>query len=290
MDAVHDTGFAGARPPRAEAAFARVLCGVDGSPSALEAVRQAALLASPGGQLDLVCVRHAQGYGPNAQETISESRARAALDGACEAARDLGVAGSCLLVSSPRRAETLIEHLPGHDLVAVGPHVRSRAGGIMLGSTASTLLHRSTVPVLAARRNAGEEEWYPRTVIAASDGSAQAAAAMDLVGRIAASHASFVLLASVGRDLKDADSRRALAAQAAGIEEACGREVVLLTPEGDAHEQILALAREHAASLIVLGSRGRSGLRALGSVSERVAHRAPCSVLVARGGARVSLN
>jgi nucleotide-binding universal stress UspA family protein len=33
--------------------------------------------------------------------------------------------------------------------------------------------------------------------------------------------------------------------------------------------------------LLVVGASGRSGLRALGSVSERVAHRARCSVLVA---------
>lgn len=34
--------------------------------------------------------------------------------------------------------------------------------------------------------------------------------------------------------------------------------------------------------LVVVGSRGLHGLTALGSVSERVAHRADCSVLVAR--------
>jgi nucleotide-binding universal stress UspA family protein len=34
--------------------------------------------------------------------------------------------------------------------------------------------------------------------------------------------------------------------------------------------------------LLVVGSRGLHGLRALGSVSERVAHRAKCSVLVVR--------
>ena len=34
--------------------------------------------------------------------------------------------------------------------------------------------------------------------------------------------------------------------------------------------------------LVVVGSRGLSGLRALGSVSERVAHGAHASVLVAR--------
>ncbi len=36
------------------------------------------------------------------------------------------------------------------------------------------------------------------------------------------------------------------------------------------------------ADLLVVGSRGAGGLRALGSVSERVAHRASSSVLVVR--------
>jgi len=34
--------------------------------------------------------------------------------------------------------------------------------------------------------------------------------------------------------------------------------------------------------LVVVGSRGVHGLKALGSVSERVAHQAECSVLVVR--------
>ena len=36
------------------------------------------------------------------------------------------------------------------------------------------------------------------------------------------------------------------------------------------------------ADLLVVGNRGLHGVRALGSVSERVAHKAPCSVLVVR--------
>ena len=39
---------------------------------------------------------------------------------------------------------------------------------------------------------------------------------------------------------------------------------------------------EAGGDLIVVGSRGLHGLRALGSVSERVAHGAKASVLVAR--------
>ena len=44
------------------------------------------------------------------------------------------------------------------------------------------------------------------------------------------------------------------------------------------------LSAEEKADLIVLGSRGLSGIKAflLGSVSDRVAHHAPCSVLIVR--------
>ena len=41
-------------------------------------------------------------------------------------------------------------------------------------------------------------------------------------------------------------------------------------------------AASAGADLIVLGSRGLHGLKSLGSVSERVAHRAPCSTLIVR--------
>jgi nucleotide-binding universal stress UspA family protein len=41
-------------------------------------------------------------------------------------------------------------------------------------------------------------------------------------------------------------------------------------------------AANERVTLVAVGSRGLTGVRALGSVSERVAHQAPCSVLVAR--------
>ena len=51
--------------------------------------------------------------------------------------------------------------------------------------------------------------------------------------------------------------------------------------DAKALDVLLEAARE--VDLLVVGSRGLRGLRALGSVSERVAHQAPCSVLVLRG-------
>ena len=53
----------------------------------------------------------------------------------------------------------------------------------------------------------------------------------------------------------------------------------------DAAQPVPALVeRSREADLVVVGSRGLHGLRALGSVSERVAHRADCSVLVVHDG------
>jgi len=55
-----------------------------------------------------------------------------------------------------------------------------------------------------------------------------------------------------------------------------------LLREGDAGHQICSLAEELSARAIVLGSRGRGGLRraVLGSVSDHVVRHAPCAVVV----------
>lgn len=54
--------------------------------------------------------------------------------------------------------------------------------------------------------------------------------------------------------------------------------------EGDAREQLIAIAESERADLLVLGSRGRHGIARLmlGSVSAHSASHAPCSVLVVK--------
>ncbi len=54
--------------------------------------------------------------------------------------------------------------------------------------------------------------------------------------------------------------------------------------EGDAGRAIVEKAREIGADLVVVGSRGLSGVTSflMGSVSTHVVHAAPCSVLVVR--------
>jgi nucleotide-binding universal stress UspA family protein len=61
-----------------------------------------------------------------------------------------------------------------------------------------------------------------------------------------------------------------------------GLEPVVHAAEGDPADAIVAVAERVDADLIVVGNKGMKGVRrVLGSVPNSVAHKAPCSVLVA---------
>jgi nucleotide-binding universal stress UspA family protein len=62
----------------------------------------------------------------------------------------------------------------------------------------------------------------------------------------------------------------------------CQSELEIVT--GDPVEEILRLAKIYKADLIVLGSRGLTGMKkiVLGSVSSQIVEEAPCSVLVVK--------
>ena len=165
--------------------------------------------------------------------------------------------------------------------MVVGSHSGSRAAGIMLGSVASTLAHEAPVPVLVARRPRPEAP-FPVRLLVASDGSEGSAAATRLAAGIARRHGSSVVQIHV--DAAGGGRRHRMAVEAAELMRATGSEPVILSELGNPQERIVEEARMEPASLVVLGSRGLRGVRALGSVSERVVHEVPCSVLVARPG------
>ena len=61
-----------------------------------------------------------------------------------------------------------------------------------------------------------------------------------------------------------------------------GLEPVVHAAEGDPVDAIVAVAESVDADLIVVGNKGMKGVRrVLGSVPNSVAHKAPCSVLIA---------
>lgn len=249
--------------------FETVICGIDGTPEAVEAARQAARLATPEARLVLLEVVNPGAAAP-AGEAITasvdelEAEAREALE---QARSEIGRGELCQLKGLP--VPTLLRALEREaaDLVVLGAHHRSRAVGIVLGSVATAMLHDAPCSVLVARR--GEEaEWFPRSIVAGLDGSPESraalAAAREVAGRTGASLAA---LAALGREDARVEAIRAAAGDVPLVEVDRGPVDALVAADAD---------------LLVLGSRGLHGLRALGSVSERVAHRAPCSVLVVR--------
>jgi nucleotide-binding universal stress UspA family protein len=65
-----------------------------------------------------------------------------------------------------------------------------------------------------------------------------------------------------------------------------GVEVETHAQEGDPAQAIIEVAQEQNADLIVVGARGLTGLQRflLGSVSSKLAHHAPCTVMIVREG------
>ena len=240
----------------------RIVCGVDGSEESLEAVRQADTLLEERGRLVLVSVVdlsdtiHFQ-IAPTAIHAARRALARAeeldrhaleALDHARAAVRRATDVATVEVAGPP--ATCLVEAAVAEDagLVAVGTHGRGRMTGITLGSVATRVLHRAPCSVLVARPGAADA-WTPRAILAGVDGSAEAEAAL---------------------------------AVARALESRFGAALRILTVEhGRAAHGLVEAAAD--ADLLVVGSRGMHGARALGSVSERVAHEASCSVLVVRG-------
>jgi nucleotide-binding universal stress UspA family protein len=251
---------------------------VDGSRSARLAVEQAIVLSGPSTALVFVCVREEKGAGASRQATITAERADAALEEAVKTAGEAGVDAAAEILPGHDPRPILVGEAARSDLLVVASHGGSRAGGIALGGVASAAVHRATVPVLVARRS--PDLPFPQRIVVATDGSPDAERAVELTARIGHRHHSSVFLISV-EPASRGDPKR-IAVDAVDLTAELGVEPTVIRTSGHAADCILETADAERVSLVVVGSRGLTGVRALGSVSERVAHRAHCSVLVAR--------
>jgi nucleotide-binding universal stress UspA family protein len=259
--------------------FASIVCGVDGSRPSREAARQAALLTDDGAALTYAAISWEQGKGATAVATLSHRHAHECIRQAEQDARELGIKPALVDDQSPDAAERLMQLAADQDLLVLGIHGHSRAGGIMVGSAATAALHRSSVPVLVARRPP-EGIDFPSRIVLASDGTPTSDAAAELTARIAGRHGSQVAI--VGARDHEAPFRPGLAEQATRIREATGSEPAFIDEPGPPHRAVANAARDFEAALVVTGSRGLTGVAAVRSASERIAHAAPCSVLVLR--------
>jgi nucleotide-binding universal stress UspA family protein len=199
---------------------------------------------------------------PHATERM-QNEAQAALADAQSIAPS---AGSKLLDGDPATVMLTQAETASATLIAVGSHGRRRAPGLLMGTVAARMLRDAPCSVLIAREVRDAEAW-PRTVVAGVDGSLESAAALTVARSLAARFGGSVQAVASTKDQLDREAARAIA------------------PELEEHEapavEVLVSASE-STDLIVVGSRGLHGLKALGSVSEQVAHQASSSVLVVR--------
>jgi nucleotide-binding universal stress UspA family protein len=230
--------------------FGNVLVGIDDSPESLEAARQAATLAA--GPVTLLAAYQLTNAVVGAGMTpgpvyLDEGPVREHAEEALKRAKqEVTSISSITKFAKGRPWDVLLDEIAHaqNTLVAVGSHGAGRAKGILIGSTATELVHKAPCSVLVAR---APLKAFPSSIVVGVDGSQEAAYA-DAVARTLA-------------DRFDAPLER---------------------HENVPHPVSTLVEAAMEADLLVVGSRGLHGIKALGSVSERVAHEAKCSVLVVR--------
>ena len=294
----------------------RILVAIDGSDSASLAVDLVADVAWPGGTTIRVVEASETGAalfgGPwptlalvqadeieaqlrlGASATVQEARARVARAGLTVESVVLRGRPAAALVDDARRMAA--------DLMVVGSRGHGTIESMLLGSVSAEVIDHAMTPVLVARRRRIDR------VVLAWDGSTSASCAAELLGRWPIFARSSVRVVSVA-DLEipwwpdfpgagspelmevyfaSADASRSrhdlLASEMTVKLQAAGLTAEADRREGDAATEILAAAQAFKADLILLGTRGRTGVArlVLGSVARNVLHHASSSVLIVR--------
>ena len=291
----------------------RLLIAVDGSDDAQRAVDFVGALALEAGTelivlmvvepLPPISVAYDPFFGPHTRTLIrqyfaTEQRtATIVVDAAAAALLRPGVNVEALVrLGTPKREIVRISRQRSSDLVVVGSRGLGGFAGLALGSVSQYVAERATASVLVVK--AHEEKSVvpvdrPWHVVAAVDGSPQSDAVIALVEDVPWPEGVQARVLSVGevrssvpQEVADAVERTTKRIAAHAVERLSAKlpSSEAVSRLGSAAGEIVTLAGAWPADVVVVGTRGRTGLRAtvLGSVSRQVLAHAPCSVCVAR--------
>jgi nucleotide-binding universal stress UspA family protein len=296
----------------------RVLLAIDGSQSADRARDLVAALPWPrDSHIRIVAVldQRAQLYGapwiavtPSDADQL-EQQAVYTVDTALDAAeRDIARPGRRVerILLRGRPASEIIDEARAFepDLIVVGSRGHGPIQAMLLGSVSAEIVDHAPCPVLVVR------DAPLRALVLAEDGSDSARSAADVLEAWPAFRGLPVTVLSVAETrLPTAAGMtpglydEVLTSYAESVDEAVRRAQALAATtaerlnkagfaarsayrEGDAAHEIVEYAKVHETGLVVVGTRGHTGLARLllGSVARNVLLHAPCSVLVVREG------
>ncbi len=279
--------------------FKNVLVGVDGRPTARDAIALASRLGEPGGRLTLAHVGSGRLRPLRAVSSGLVHEEREASDQLLERERaEAGVDAELVSVEAPSPGQGLHEQAEAQeaDLLVVGSSSRGVLGRAMLEDDARAALNGAPCAVAVAAVGLAERPQPFAKVGVAYDGSPESEAAVEVAREVAApTNASIAALevvpittfayagpvpTTIGEDIElmvgEAEARMK---ELPGVE---GRAVFGLTGE-----ELAAFGDE--VDILVSGSRSYGPLRrlVLGSTSNYLQRHARCSLLVLpRGAAR----
>ena len=274
-----------AAPSAAPPLFADILCAIDGKEGGFSAVEQAVALAGRGGRVTSLVVTSYRSGGPHRSPAIGPMRAAEILEHAGQIAREAGVPYAKEVDPGSPPARVILDWSERYELLALGAPASSWPSRLLSVGVGDRAIGGFTNALLMSRPLAGDRTLGDRIVVA-SDGSEDSQGLVELAGRLARSQGSEVTLVhALGREpVKRGPSEereRTLGEQEQRLARAVpSGKSQLLVKSGRAASAIVSVAAAAGASLVVMGSRRLDGLRAMGSVSRRVAHQAPCSVLL----------
>jgi nucleotide-binding universal stress UspA family protein len=233
-----------------------------------------------------------------------ETRARKRLEeemGRIEASGG-AVEGSHLGVGRPDAEIVALAEEIGAGLVVMGSRGLGGIRRALMGSVSDSVVRHAHCPVLVVR---GEPVSFPTKILLATDDSKDAELAATTAADLAKSASSELHVVSVfpgsayvhpslevrfpeaaerlRREARE-ERQEMLDEQVKRIRKAGGDVAQTHIRTGRTAEEIVALAEEMDASLVVMGSRGLGGIRRawMGSVSSEVVPHAHCPVLVVR--------
>jgi nucleotide-binding universal stress UspA family protein len=266
-----------------------ILAGYDGSPASEQALCWAAREARSRGAVLTVCQAWDLGYPPPspaaAFDLARQSAERVLAEGMRFARTIAGDLEIRRLLACGSAAAVLCEQSAHADMVVMGSRGYGGLTGLLLGSASAQVAAHAAGRVVVVRGHWQPAGGYiPGAVVVGADGSGASSAAISFAFEEAALRGAALLavcaLADTPGSLGGARQIEEQFEQAVALEEKAHPETTALRQIAHGPPRATLLAAAQDAQMLVVGARGRGGLRGmrLGSVSQALLHHAPCPV------------